>query len=85
MRTWTKEKPLTGTEGLIKDLHSTSNTKRLVNQSRERMNNSMNEGALGLIHRAPKRISQADSFVQVGVTIQKIVEGLLAREKRRVL
>ncbi|HUX79474.1 MAG TPA: hypothetical protein VMW10_07020 [Alphaproteobacteria bacterium] len=52
-----KEKPLIGTEGLIKDSHP-------------------------LIDSAPRRSPQMDSFVQVGVPIREIVEGLLSQWNR---
>ena len=69
MMNWTKEKPLTGTEGLIKGLYSTSNPDRWIIQPlREERDDSL-----------------PDSFVQVGIPIRAIVEGLLAQRNRRVL
>ncbi len=66
MMNWTKEKPLTGTEGLIKGLYPISNSDRWFIQP-------LSE---------EKDDSLPDSFVQVGIPIQKIVEGLLVQRKR---
>lgn len=58
MMNWKKERPLTGTEGLIKGLHPTSSTDCwFIQPCRQGMG----------------------SFVQVGVPIREIVEGLLAQ------
>lgn len=66
MMNWIKERPLIGTEGLTKDLHSISSTDSWFIQS---LSDSM-------IDSAPRRYPQIDSFVQVGVPIREIVEGL---------
>jgi hypothetical protein len=42
----------------------------------------MSDGVLDLIDSAPRRSPQIDSFVQVGVPIRKIVEGLLSQWNR---
>lgn len=76
MMNWIKERPLIGTEGLIKDLHPISSTDYWFIQSlREGMDNSM-------IDSASRRSPQIDSFVQVGVPIREVVEGLLAQRNR---
>ncbi len=86
MLNWRKERPLIGTEGLIKDLHSTSSTDCWLIQSHSKgMDESMSDGALDLIDSAPRRSPQMDSFVQVGVPIREIVESLLAQWNRRAI
>ena len=73
MMNWKKERPLIGTEGLIKGLHSTSSTDRWFIQSLSQgMDDFMSASA-------PRKNPQIDSFVQVGVPIREIVEGLLAQ------
>ncbi len=66
MLNWIKERPLIGTEGLTKDLHSISSTDCWFIQS-------LSQG-LG--------DSQIDRFVQVGIPIREIVEGLLAQREK---
>lgn len=83
MMNWKKEKPLIGTEGLIKGSHPTFSTDCWLIQSRRKgMDESMSDGVLDLIDSAPRRGPQIDSFVQVGVPIREIVEGLLSEWKR---
>lgn len=78
MMNWKTEKPLIGTEGLIKGLHPTSSTDCwFIQPIREGMD-------LDLIDSDPRRNSQIDSFVRVGVPIREIVEGLLAQWNREV-
>jgi hypothetical protein len=80
MMNWKKERPLTGTEGLIKGLHPTSSTDRWFIQSRNKgMHNSMSDGVLDPIDSAPRRCPQIDSFVQVGVPVRETVKGILAQ------
>lgn len=83
MMNWKKEKPLIETEGLIKGLHITSSTDCRFIQSRSKgMDDSMSNGVLVLIDSAPRKSLQIDSFVQVGVPIREVVEGLLAQWNR---
>jgi hypothetical protein len=83
MMNWKKEKPLIGTEGLIKGLHPTSSTDYWFIQSHSKgMDGSMSDGVLDLIDSASRRSPQMDSFVQVGVPIREIVEGLLSQWNR---
>ena len=82
---WKKERPLIGTEGFIKGLHTTSSTDCWFIQAiSEGMDDSMSDGALNLIDTAPRRSLQIDSFVRVGVPIREVVEGLLAQWNREV-
>ena len=77
MMNWIKERPLIGTEGLTKDLHSISSTDCWFIQSLSQgLSESMSDGVLDLFASAPPQI---DSFVQVGVPIRAIVEGLLVQ------
>jgi hypothetical protein len=66
MMIWKKERPLIGTEGFSKGLHSSSSTDccfiQFPNQGRDD--------------------SQFDSFIHVGVPIREIVEGLLAQREK---
>ncbi|HUX80044.1 MAG TPA: hypothetical protein VMW10_09935 [Alphaproteobacteria bacterium] len=83
MMNWNKEKPLIGTEGLIKVLHLTSSTDCWFIQSRGNgMDDSISDGVLDLIDSAPRRSPQMDSFVQLRVPIREIVEGLLSQWNR---
>ena len=83
MMNWKKEKPLIETEGLTKGLHPTSSTDCWFIQSRSKgMDDSMSDGVLDLIDSAPRRSPQIDSFVQVGVPIREVVEGLLSQWSR---
>ena len=81
---WKKEKPLIETEGLIKGLYSTSNTPSCFIQAfpHEKMNNVMSDGSADLIESAPRRSPHIESFVQVGIPIRGIVEGLLSQRNR---
>jgi hypothetical protein len=63
MMIWKKERPLIGTEGFIKGLHSSSSTDGYFIQSLSQVTDD----------------SQLDSFIQVGVPIRAIVEDLLAQ------
>ena len=81
MMNWKKEKPLIGTEGLIKGLHPISSTDFWFIQSfSEGRDDSMSDGVLDLI--PPRRSPQIDSFVQVEVPIREVIEGLLAQRNR---
>ena len=83
MMNWKKEKPLIGTEGLIKGLHPTSSADCWLIQSlSEGMDDSMSDGVLDLIYSALRRSPQIDLFVQVRVPIREIVEGLLTQWNR---
>lgn len=83
MMNWIKERPLIGTEGLIKGLYPTSSTDCwFIQPVSEGMDDSMNDGGLDLIDSAPRRSPQIDSFIRVGVPIREIVEGLLAQWNR---
>jgi hypothetical protein len=74
MMNWTKEKPLIGTEGLTKGLQPTPSAECWFIRSRPKgMDDSTGDGDLELIDNAPRRNSQIDSFVQVGVPIREIV------------
>ena len=80
---WKKEKPLRGGKGLIKGLRITSSTDCRFIQSRSKgMDDSMSNGVLVLIDSASRKSPQIDSFVQVGVPIREVVEGLLAQWNR---
>lgn len=82
MMNWIKERPLTGTEGLIKDLHLTYSTDcRIIQSHGQGMDDSLRNGVLDPIDSAPRRCPRIDSFVQVGVPIREIVEGLLTQGK----
>ncbi|MBY0293467.1 MAG: hypothetical protein K2W92_09310 [Alphaproteobacteria bacterium] len=80
MMNWKKEKPLIETEGLNKGLHPTSSTDCWFIQPL--IDDSMSDGVLDLIDSALRRSPQIDSFVQVGVPIREVVEGLLAQWNR---
>ena len=83
MMNWKKERPLIGTEGLTKGLYPTSSTDCWFIQFHSKgMDESMSDGVLDLIDSAPRRSPQTDLFVQVGVPIREIVEGLLAQGNR---
>jgi hypothetical protein len=76
MMNWKKERPLIGTEGFIKGLHPSSSTDCCFIQSRSQgMDVSMSDSP-------PRKCPQLDSFVQVGVPILQIVEGLLAQREK---
>ena len=80
MMNWKKEKPIIETEGLTKSLHPTSSTDCWFIQPL--IDDSMSDGVLDLIDSALRRSPQIDSFVQVGVPIREVVEGLLAQWNR---
>lgn len=83
MMNWKKEKPLIETEGLIKGLYPTFSTDCwFIQPLRDGMDESMSDGVLDLIDSALRRSPQIDSFVQVGVPIREVVEGLLAQWNR---
>jgi hypothetical protein len=80
---WKKERPLRGGKGLIKGLYPTFSTDCwFIQPLSEGMDEPMSDGALVLIDSAPRRSPQIDSFVQVGVPIREVVEGLLAQWNR---
>lgn len=80
---WKKERPLIETEGLTKGLHPTSSTDFcFIQPLSEGMDESMSDWVLDLIDSAPRRSPQIDSFVQVGVPIREVVEGLLTQWNR---
>jgi hypothetical protein len=77
------ERPLRGGKGLVKGLYPTFSTDFLFIQPfSEGMGESMSDGGLVLIESASRRSPQVDSFVQVGVPIREVVEGLLAQWNR---
>ena len=83
MMTWTKEKPLHGRKGLIKGLyHISSIDCWFIQFPSKGMDDSMSDGVLDPIASTPRRSPQIDSFVQVGVPIREVVEGLLAQWNR---
>jgi len=80
---WKKERPLRGGKGLIKGLYPTFSTDFwFIQPLSEGMDESMSDVGLVLIDSAPRRSPQIDSFVQVGVPIREVVEGLLAQWSR---
>jgi hypothetical protein len=76
MMNWKKERPLIGTEGFIKSLHPSSSTDCCFIQSLSQvMDDSMSDSA-------PRKCPKTDSFIQVGVPIREIVEGLLSQREK---